>query len=109
VITASGIPRPHTGATGPRQQVELRLTLTVSAEAEAAGREVVRVIAAACAQPTTPRAVERVATLRFLFPEIAVKVPEFYGVTDQRRRDDGGAGLCRGRSGPPRALSAASA
>jgi hypothetical protein len=30
-------------------------------------------------------------------------------VTDQRRRDDGGAGLCRGRSGPPRALSAASA
>lgn len=83
VITASGIPRPHTAATGPRQQVELTLTLTVSAEAEAAGREVVRVIAAACAQPTTPKAVERVATLRFLFPEIAVKVHEFYGFMNE--------------------------
>jgi hypothetical protein len=83
LIMASGVARPHTAATGPRQQVELKLTLTASSEAVAAGRDVVHLIAHACAEETTEESVERVATLRFLFPTIAVKVPEFYGFMNE--------------------------
>jgi hypothetical protein len=83
VSTHSVVSHRHTAAIGPRHQAPITLTLGPSAEAISAGRDVVRMIAEACAQEITDDAIERVATLRFLFPEIAPSVAEFRGFMDE--------------------------
>jgi hypothetical protein len=82
VLSASGICLPQNSSEA-RQVAPLRLALTVSVEAEAAGRQVVELVREECSQEITRRVVDRVATLRFLFPAITPRVPEFHAVMDE--------------------------
>jgi len=64
----------------------IKLTLTVDAEAEAAGREVVGRVRAACDADDH----ETLSTLVVLFLEIVTRVPEFHALMDEltENRDD---------------------
>jgi len=72
VVVAAGIMLPSTNGEPPA----LTLSLTVSCDAEAAGRAVVDLVREACVRGD----LDEVATLRFFFGSIAERVPEFHAL-----------------------------
>ncbi len=81
-LSASGITRP--ASTDNLTQIQpLTLTLTMSADAERAGREVVALVKEACSRQVDDESIEEVATVHFFFETIARRVPEFHGYMDE--------------------------
>jgi hypothetical protein len=75
-----------TNPTRPSAPASITLTLTVDAEAEAAGREVVGRVRAACDADDH----ESLSTLVVLFSQVVARVPEFHALMDElvRNRDE---------------------
>lgn len=81
-LTASGISRPK-NTSNPTEIAPLVLTLTMSPDAERAGRAVLALIQEACSGPTDEATVDDVATLELFFPSITRRVPEFHAFMDE--------------------------
>ncbi|HEX3482206.1 MAG TPA: hypothetical protein VHT91_44630 [Kofleriaceae bacterium] len=110
-------PRPATGggppiiaASGrivnpakPSEPASITLTLRIDPKAEAAGREVVERVRAACDADDF----EAVSTLLLLFPDIISRVAEFHGLMDELVRTGDGKTIRRICRTPRRPGSAA--
>lgn len=81
-LSAAGIARP--ASTDNFTQIQpLTLTLTMSPDAERAGRQVVALVQEACGGSADDESVEEVAILHFFFESIARRVPEFHAFMDE--------------------------
>lgn len=81
IISASSISRPT--STTDATTAPLALTLTMSGDAERAGRAIVALVRDACRAEADDNAVDRLATLEFFFKDVTRRVPEFHAFMDE--------------------------